>query len=720
MELIEADKNQRTFRPVSDFFRASGRPNSTQDVFRIFFETTISLTSCGHPLSDLMPQSDDIIDHFCRLSDSIFERTDRQRGEEEGKLTSLIPTHPLSAPATAPSSSHTAPRATPTPRPPSPSTPLQAAPTVLPPSISHTTRPLHSHLSLSPTLPNISSTFLSAPRYDARHRSSTKQTKSESEAVEERPTRIGSKSPACPSPLRSPTRNTDDSLTVPQHSAIADLKRIQPQLDVSLEAKAVKVLESVDLADVDSTVAFLNMLLSCAKQMITTAAMKMLGNLFWSCSANINLTFAKADLIPRLIITLNPQSLSLTEPVDIHINLMRIIRLSLWLATPNGLSCLRINDRNEELTVHETVLKQFSPSIPPPTPFRPISSPLVLSHCPNSRKLNPFPSTIWIVLPCQLSSHPNIHFMMKTFHISKNLSFPSPQLSHFLSSTLSPPLLSPPTPLPPSFILIHSSLHPHTPLFLFPPPLCLSATFLLHSLPLTPPPHSPHPSSLSLPPPLIQPHTPHPSSPSPSTLPLILPLSPSLHLSTSATLFLSLLPPSTSTPPCLRPPSSPPSLHLSHLPPSSLLSHLLLLSPPLPLSSLPPPLTQPLSHTLAHPSSLLPPSTSHTANQPHTRLVLLPHRPRFKQPHTPFTTASPHSSSAHPPFLTTQTASSLPLTATHDTDLPQNQRSLKVMPLRSDQHGSARPALPALPRTPRTPETPTILQISHNTLRSPI
>ncbi|KAK2950837.1 hypothetical protein BLNAU_14255 [Blattamonas nauphoetae] len=73
---------------------------------------------------------------------------------------------------------------------------------------------------------------------------------------------------------------------------------------------------------------------------------------------NINLTLAKADLIPRLIITLNPQSLSLTEAVDIHINLMRIIRLSLWLATPNGLSCLRINDRNEELTVHETVLKQ--------------------------------------------------------------------------------------------------------------------------------------------------------------------------------------------------------------------------------------------------------------------------------------------------------------------------------------------------------------------------
>ncbi|KAK2950838.1 hypothetical protein BLNAU_14256 [Blattamonas nauphoetae] len=64
----------------------------------------------------------------------------------------------------------------------------------------------------------------------------------------------------------------------------------------------------------------------------------------------------------------------------------------------------------------------------------------------------------------------------------------------------------------------------------------------------------------------------------------------------------SLLPPSTShtaTQPHTRPPFlSPPSLHLSH---RLSATH----SPTLPLSSLPPPLTPPLSHTLAHPSSLL-------------------------------------------------------------------------------------------------------------------
>ncbi|KAK2950830.1 hypothetical protein BLNAU_14248 [Blattamonas nauphoetae] len=69
----------------------------------------------------------------------------------------------------------------------------------------------------------------------------------------------------------------------------------------------------------------------------------------------------------------------------------------------------------------------------------------------------------------------------------------------------------------------------------------------------------------------------------------------------------------------------------------------------------------------------------------------------------------PIRSHSRPPFPKSQEASSLPLTATQDTDPPQNQRSLKVMPLRSDQHGSARPALPALPGTARPPEMPTIL-----------
>ncbi|KAK2950836.1 hypothetical protein BLNAU_14254 [Blattamonas nauphoetae] len=109
---------------------------------------------------------------------------------------------------------------------------------------------------------------------------------------------------------------------------------------------------------------------------------------------------------------------------------------------------------------------------------------------------------------------------------------------------------------------------------------------------------------------------------------------------------------------------------------------------------------------LLHPP-LTRPYKPHT--QPH-----IPHRPRFKQPQQSFhhsLPTQPNHSHSHPPFPKSQEASSLHLAATQDTDPPQNQRSLKVMRLISDQHRSVRPALPALPRTARTPETWTILQI---------
>ncbi|KAK2950724.1 hypothetical protein BLNAU_14395 [Blattamonas nauphoetae] len=91
--------------------------------------------------------------------------------------------------------------------------------------------------------------------------------------------------------------------------------------------------------------------------------MLMLNNLVQRCSPEVRLTLVKADLIPRLISTINPLSLSFAEAADIHTNLMEIVWSSLWLATPYGLASLKIEDGNEQQAVHETVLKQvLSPS----------------------------------------------------------------------------------------------------------------------------------------------------------------------------------------------------------------------------------------------------------------------------------------------------------------------------------------------------------------------
>ncbi|KAK2942377.1 hypothetical protein BLNAU_22720 [Blattamonas nauphoetae] len=91
--------------------------------------------------------------------------------------------------------------------------------------------------------------------------------------------------------------------------------------------------------------------------------MGMLDSSIWNCSPKVHLALVKADLIPQLINTLNPQSLPFAETVDLHANLMKTITYSLWLATPYYLRQLKTNDRNEQQAVCETILKQvLSPS----------------------------------------------------------------------------------------------------------------------------------------------------------------------------------------------------------------------------------------------------------------------------------------------------------------------------------------------------------------------
>ncbi|KAK2957501.1 hypothetical protein BLNAU_7400 [Blattamonas nauphoetae] len=159
-------------------------------------------------------------------------------------------------------------------------------------------------------------------------------------------------------------------------SLVATVK-LQPALDASLVAKAVKLLKSVDQKDSDYADGFLIslggtpdesltnfvssilVLISSSNRVITTAMVKILKTLIIWCSTKVRLALVKADLIPQLMNTLNPQSLSFAEGVNIHINLMKIITSSLWLATPDAIRRLAITDANEQQAVHETILKQI-------------------------------------------------------------------------------------------------------------------------------------------------------------------------------------------------------------------------------------------------------------------------------------------------------------------------------------------------------------------------
>ncbi|KAK2960171.1 hypothetical protein BLNAU_4724 [Blattamonas nauphoetae] len=154
----------------------------------------------------------------------------------------------------------------------------------------------------------------------------------------------------------------------------------QPRTDLDsitlFAAKAVKCLESVDPLSQRAADAFLTrlasscdesltnfiqsivVLISCTSQTITTATMKMLDSLILFCSIKLRLALVKANLIPQIINTLNPLSLSFAETVDIHISLMEIIHLTLRLATPHSLARLGLKDGDEQQAVHETVLQQ--------------------------------------------------------------------------------------------------------------------------------------------------------------------------------------------------------------------------------------------------------------------------------------------------------------------------------------------------------------------------
>ncbi|KAK2964063.1 hypothetical protein BLNAU_1144 [Blattamonas nauphoetae] len=100
-------------------------------------------------------------------------------------------------------------------------------------------------------------------------------------------------------------------------------------------------------------VANINVLLSSTNKTMITASMKMLKSQSQDCSNNHLLALVKADLIPQLIATLNPQSVSLSDCAYIHTYLMDIIIHSVWWSTPTSLTYLGIEDRDEQQAVRE-------------------------------------------------------------------------------------------------------------------------------------------------------------------------------------------------------------------------------------------------------------------------------------------------------------------------------------------------------------------------------
>ncbi|KAK2953986.1 hypothetical protein BLNAU_11088 [Blattamonas nauphoetae] len=86
--------------------------------------------------------------------------------------------------------------------------------------------------------------------------------------------------------------------------------------------------------------------------------MDLISCLFYDLSPIHRLTLIKADLIPQLIVTLNPLFRSFAEAVDIHTRLLSSITSCFWLSTPDSLTLLEHEYGSGRQNVHETVLTQ--------------------------------------------------------------------------------------------------------------------------------------------------------------------------------------------------------------------------------------------------------------------------------------------------------------------------------------------------------------------------
>ncbi|KAK2952712.1 hypothetical protein BLNAU_12361 [Blattamonas nauphoetae] len=113
-------------------------------------------------------------------------------------------------------------------------------------------------------------------------------------------------------------QSLDDSLV---EKIILFLKQMSHSLDA--DSKVILcLLPSTSAESMHSFLTTITVFLSSSKHTIIAAFLEMLNSLLNRCSSQMHLALVKADLIPRLITTLNPQSLSFAEAVEIHSGLM--------------------------------------------------------------------------------------------------------------------------------------------------------------------------------------------------------------------------------------------------------------------------------------------------------------------------------------------------------------------------------------------------------------
>ncbi|KAK2960959.1 hypothetical protein BLNAU_4046 [Blattamonas nauphoetae] len=98
----------------------------------------------------------------------------------------------------------------------------------------------------------------------------------------------------------------------------------------------------------DSEKGTLNSLLLCQKTKITAGSGRRVGQYN-------GFSLIKAILMPQLILTLNPQSLSFDKAVDTHTGLVQIITDCFWHSTPSGLALHGIEGRDDQRTVREPI-----------------------------------------------------------------------------------------------------------------------------------------------------------------------------------------------------------------------------------------------------------------------------------------------------------------------------------------------------------------------------
>ncbi|KAK2950294.1 hypothetical protein BLNAU_14786 [Blattamonas nauphoetae] len=111
----------------------------------------------------------------------------------------------------------------------------------------------------------------------------------------------------------------------------------------------------------ESVKEFLNSIvvpLASTNQPILNASVYRLTDLFGHCSASLLLKLVRADLIPKLVSSLNPSTISFAEAQKIHIPLINFFDSAQWFACHEGLVNVNITDPKEKQAVYETVLKQ--------------------------------------------------------------------------------------------------------------------------------------------------------------------------------------------------------------------------------------------------------------------------------------------------------------------------------------------------------------------------